>query len=322
MKAGHRASRWRDVRLWLLIASVAMLAATALRPVVTLERGVFRHLLVFDITQSMNVRDVELDGQPISRLELSKRAAVEALDDLPCGSSVGLGVFTGHRTFVLSTPVEVCAHYGELARMIEVVDWRMAWIARSEVAKGLYSALLASQEVGADTTPIFVSDGHEAPPINPGFRPRFDGLPGNVKGAIGGVGGMMPVPIPKLAPDGSQRGFWQASEVLQVDPYTLGRSGSVSESMVGVEGNDVEQRIAAGTEHLSSLRESYLRRLADELRLGYRRIDTPADMSALLLSTELATSRAADTDLRWLVASIGLLALVAVNLLPVRSREL
>lgn len=299
------------------MTALIMLGATALRPTFLLERDVYRHLLVFDISQSMNVRDVTLGDRATSRLEFSKSAAVEALGDLPCGSSVGLGIFTGHRTFVLSMPVDVCEHYGELAGMIGAIDWRMAWLARSEIAKGLHSALLASEAMGRETTLVFFTDGHEAPPIHPDFRPRYEGQPGTVKGALGGIGGMTPVPIPKLAPDGTALGYWKATEVLQVDPYTLGRPGSVSrESMVGVEQSTMAERIAHGTEHLSSLRESYLETLAGELRLAYRRIRSPADMSKLLRSPGLTISRPAMTDLRWVLALVALVALVSSHLLP------
>ena len=297
--------------------ALVMLGSTTLEPAFPLARSVYRHLLIFDITQSMNVRDMSIGEQPVSRLEFAKAAVIEALGRLPCGSRVGLGVFTGHRSFVLSTPVDVCEHYGELARMIAAIDWRMAWVAKSEVAKGVHSALLASKTVGDDATLVFLSDGHEAPPIHPDYRPRFDGQPGAVNGALGGIGGTTPVPIPKLAPDGRLIGYWQADEVLQVDTYTLGRSGSVSEeSMVGVEASIVAQRIAAGTEHLSLLREAYLETLARGLRLTYRRIHSAADMSDLLRSHELAITRVARTDLRWLAALIALVALVTVHLLP------
>ena len=308
------------MRLWLLIIAFLTLGSTALEPSFPLARSVYRHLLIFDITQSMNVRDTSIGGQPSSRLEFAKAAVVEALGDLPCGSRVGLGVFTGHRSFVLSTPVDVCEHYGELARMISAIDWRMAWVAKSEVAKGVHSALLASKTVGDETTLVFLTDGHEAPPIHPDYRPRFEGQPGEVSGALGGIGGTTPVPIPKLASDGSHMGYWTAEEVLQVDSFTLGRSGSVSEeSLVGVEPGVVAQRVAAGTEHLSSLRESYLETLARELRLAYRRIHSAANLSDLLLARELAITRVASTDLRWLAALLALVALVATHLLPAGS---
>lgn len=317
MSAGYRINRWADLRLWLLILGLVLLGSTALRPAIPFESSTYRHLLVFDITQSMNVRDMSLRGQSSTRLEFAKAAVVAALGRLPCGSNVGLGIFTGHRTFVLSTPVDVCKNFGELVRMIGAIDWRMAWTAKSEIAKGVHSALLASEALGNETTLVFLTDGHEAPPINPDYRPRFDGRPGKVNGALGGIGATSPVPIPKLDADGKQTGFWKPEDVLQVDAFTLGRSGSVAqESLVGVEPGIVAQRIAVGTEHLSSLRERYLEQLARELRLAYRRIHSTAEMSELLLSRGLAMTRIVSTDLRWLAALLAMLALLAIHVLP------
>ena len=307
--------------MWLLLTAAALLTVTLLGPALTIERDVFRHLLVFDITQSMQVRDAEWRGQSVSRLELAKQAAIQSLPDLPCGSSVGLGIFTGHRTFALSTPVEVCTHYGELTQMIAAVDWRMAWVARSEVAKGIHSGLLATRKMGREARLIFLTDGHEAPPIHADFRPEFKGEPGIVRGAIAGLGGLMPVPIPKLDSSGNQRGFWNADEVLQIDPFTLGRSTSVpGESMIGVDQSVLLERLAGGTKHLSSLREAYLGQLARELQLAYRRIQAPRELSELLVSPQFAVRREAQTDLRWVAGLGALIALAAVYLWPATWR--
>ena len=60
----------------------------------TIEQDRFRHVIVFDITQSMNVADLRVDGRPVSRLEEAKREATEAIADPPCGSEVGIALFT------------------------------------------------------------------------------------------------------------------------------------------------------------------------------------------------------------------------------------
>lgn len=112
--------------------------------------------------------------------------------------------------------------------MVENLDWRMAWVARSEVAKGLHSALNVAEELGAQTTMVFLTDGHEAPPINPAYAPRFSGVVGEVDGVLAGVGGVVPVPIPKLDERGALTGYWSADEVLQIDVFSMGRRGSVS----------------------------------------------------------------------------------------------
>ena len=68
---------------------------------------------------------------------------------------------------------------------------------------------------------------------------------------------------------------------MQVDTFTLGRSTSVSEGFAGADdGDHVQARIAAGTEHLSALREEYLRSLARGLRLQYRRVESVGDLGS------------------------------------------
>ena len=93
--------------------------------------------------------------------------------------------------------------------------------------------------------------------------------------------------------------------------------------MVGVDMSDVAGRIAAGTEHLSSLREAYLQQLAGETRLDYFRPETPQQLANWLRQPGYARHKPVDTDLRWLPGILAtlclLLACVAVTTLR-RSR--
>ena len=52
--------------------------------------------------------------------------------------------------------------------------------------------------------------------------------------------------------------------------------------MVGIDNTDVARRIASGREHLSSLREPYLRQLATALGLHYHRLETPEALARRL----------------------------------------
>ncbi len=301
-----------DAQLVLLLIAAVLLLAALGRPTAKLEREVYRFVFTFDVTQSMNVSDAVLNGAPVTRLEFARAAVRRTLEQLPCGSQLGLAIFTEHRSFLLFSPVEVCDNYTAISTMLDKVDWPMAWAARSEVAKGLYSSLALAGSLGKETRVVFLTDGHEAPPVHPEFRPRFSGTPGAVNGAITGVGGSMPVPIPRLDKEGKVVGNWTAREVLQVDTYSLGRGATVeAEPMVGVDMSDVAGRIAAGTEHLSSLREVYLQQLARETRLDYYRPETPQQLANWLTQSAFANHKPADTDLRWLP---GMLATLSVLL--------
>lgn len=301
-----------DTQLVLLLVASVLLFAALGRPTAELEREVYRFVITFDVTQSMNVSDAALPGASVTRLDFARAAVRRTLEKLPCGSQLGLAIFTEHRSFLLFSPVEVCDNYTEISTILDRVDWRMAWAARSEVAKGLYSSLSLASLLGKETRIVFLSDGHEAPPVHAEFRPRFSGTPGEISGALIGIGGSKPMPIPRLNNAGKVVGNWTAREVLQVDTYSLGRGANVeAEPMVGVDMSDVAGRIAAGTEHLSSLREVYLQQLAGETRLDYFRPETPQQLANWLTQSAYTNQKPVDTDMRWLP---GMLAMLSVLL--------
>ena len=316
----HRASP-SGARFAMLAAALALTAAGLAKPMVPLPADVFRHLVVFDITQSMNVGDAMSGAPTLTRLEHAKAAVLEAAAALPCGSELGLGLFTGHRTFLLIAPVEVCTGYPDLAAAVRAVDWRMAWKARSEIAKGVHSGLGIARSLGPHTILVFLTDGHEAPPLHPELRPDFGAEPGAVRGLLAGVGGPVPLPIPKLDPQGKSLGYWGAEDVMQVDEWSLGRGTSVSESYAGTDGGSTQDRIEAGTEHLSALREPYLRSLAIGLGLHYRRVGSAGDLGSALRHPEFANEVETITDLRPLLAGVAALLLAGSYVAPAKRRR-
>ena len=305
----------------MLVAALALAAAALGKPMLPLPSDVFRHLVVFDITQSMNVGDAVPGNETLTRLEHAKSVVLEAAAALPCGSELGLGLFTGHRTFLLLAPVEICATYPDLAATVRAVDWRMAWTARSEIAKGVHSGLRIAAALGPQTVLVFLTDGHEAPPLHPELRPDFGLEPGSVRGLLAGVGGPVPLPIPKLDPQGMSLGHWGAEDVMQVDELSLGRGTSVSEGYAGTEAGAVQARIDSGTEHLSALRETYLRTLADGLRLHYRRVGSAGDLRSALRHPDFANDLRAMTDIRPWLAGVAALLVAGSYFVPPRRRR-
>ena len=178
---------------------------------------------------------------------------------------------------------------------------------------------------------LFLTDGHESPPVNARYRPSFTVERGEIRGLIVGVGGDVLLPIPKFDPSGNPQGLWGANEVLQVDPRSLGRGGSVGgEQMVDPE--EAQARplpgVTPGAEHLSSLREDYLRLLAGETGLSYQRLGDEVLLLEALSSDKLAHAAPAVLDLRpWLgVGALLCLLLPLLSplllplLLPLRPR--
>ena len=302
--------------LWLLSG---LLALALWDPGWTATRQRHELLIVLDVTQSMLVADMPQpeagpEAPAVSRLARSRELLARTLAQLPCGTRVGLGLFTEYRSLLLMTPVEVCDNYRELKATLRSIDTQMAWSGNSEVAKGLHGALRAAATLARPPAVVFVTDGHEAPPVNPRYRPRFDGEVGAVGGLIIGVGGDRPLPIPRRDPNGRPIGTWSAGDVLQVDPRSLGRGGSQGGERMVDEAGAVSPMPGAtpGREHLSALREDYLKLLARELKLNYQRLVDADALRSALLAPELAHAVPARVSLRWSASLAALLVWVGL----------
>lgn len=293
MSAGTRERGFNRVRHWLMPVALIALIAAVVMPQVTLPRNTFDYIVTFDITQSMDVEDVSLNGVPVSRLKFARAAMRDALGRLPCGSKVGWSVFTGQRTLLLLPPIEVCNNYDALLVSLDTIDARMRWTNWSRIAEGgVYSAARVAQEVGHDAAVVFVTDGQEAPPVLPTRALMRDINPAGIKGWLIGVGGDQPAAIPKTDADGNRIGYWQAEDVIQV-PITPG-------SDVPVETH----------EELSELRGQYLGFVAGQTGLGYRRLWTTRALSDAMLDARFEHREPVPTDLRWCPALLALLLFV------------
>ncbi|MCZ7596255.1 MAG: VWA domain-containing protein [Hyphomicrobium sp.] len=158
-----------DMRTWLVAGALAFALIALFAPRIDLTRDAYDVLAVIDITTSMNTRDEASGAETVSRLQAAKTALREMLAKLPCGSHLGLGFFTERRTFLLFDPIEVCENFAAIDEAIAQLDWRMAWEGDSYVSRGLYSAIEVAKSLDADL--IFITDGHELPPL------PFSGLP-------------------------------------------------------------------------------------------------------------------------------------------------
>jgi mxaL protein len=279
------ARRFRNPRVLLLILAALMLAPVFARPSIPISQPVLRYLFVVDITQSMNVRDYTVDGQPVDRLTFVKLALIKVVQGLPCGSFVGIGLFTGWQTEVLFDPIEVCHHRREMDEVIRYVDWRMTWAPQSNIARGLRDGLskLGSRKRRASL--VFFTDGDEAPDW--GDAPTTGRHPPRAapRGLIVGVGDLRSSAIPLLNQWGRTTGYFQRE----------------------------------GQPYLSALKEDYLRRLGNRTGLAYHRLRSPGPLLELLRSTRYADARPARLDVRWAFGAAAWCLLLAVYV-PVALR--
>jgi len=272
----------RDPRFAVLAGALVLVLLTFVVPPLRLTRDGVEMLAVIDITGSMNVRDYTgPDGKPASRLDTAKAALRELVAGLPCGSRVALGLFTERRTFLLFEPIEVCADFTPLDGAIAGLDWRMAWEADSRVAAGLHRAIAQAADLGTDL--VFVTDGQEAPPLPSTGGPAFEGRPGAVRGLIVGAGGYTLSPIPKFSDRGRETGFYAEADVQQENRFGPPPPGAEQREGYNARNSPFGASAGTGTEHLSSVRESYLRQLAGETGLAYAHLDGPGGLHRPLI---------------------------------------
>jgi mxaL protein len=270
---------------------LGLLLLALLMPRVELPRNSYSYLVVFDISQSMNVEDYELDGVPVSRLDYAREAVRRVLPKLPCGSQIGWGAFTGYQTLLLMTPVEVCEHYNDLLASVGQIDGRMRWSNASEITKGVYWSVVAAQATELRPDIVFMTDGHEAPPLDAAYAPRmFEDLTGPaIQGWLIGVGGVMPRPIPKIDEEGRRQGYWRAYEVVH-GPSTGEDPGSAGE-------------------HLSGVREAHLGAVAEQVGFQSAPLVDAASLYAAMSDQRFVRRRSTPTDLSWIPVALALFVL-------------
>lgn len=270
-----------------ILVALLLLLASVLMPPFNLDQPVQDIQVTFDITQSMNVEDADIDRVGVSRLGMAKTAAQSLLSNLPCGSRIGWSVFTGQRSITLVTPLDVCLHYAGLLASLDKIDGRMRWVEASSIGRGLHQSMRAAQSIGDDIAVVFISDGHEAPPLRQGQRAMPDTAKMNVDGLIVGVGGDTPTRIPKSDTEGRLTGFWQAEDVVQQSNLSTGQS----------------------REELSRLHEDHLIRLGQLADLTYLQLSTVDALTDAVRNARFSQIKSVPTDLGWVPALLALLAL-------------
>lgn len=130
------------------------------------------------------------------------------------------------------------------------------------------------------------------------------------------MGGAKLSPIPKLDDQGRLAGYVGAEEVPHASRFGLPEKAP--ELVEGYNARNAPFGSAAvqGSEHLSSLKESYLRELAGESGLGYHRLEAAEGLIEAWSAPEFAEIRPTATDLRPWPAALALAALVWAYLRP------
>ncbi|MDT8371178.1 MAG: VWA domain-containing protein [Gammaproteobacteria bacterium] len=291
----------------IMLVIFLLISAALFMPKVDRTVKVMDMLFVIDITQSMDVKDVEFKGQQISRLDWAKDYVRRTLLELPCGAHVGLSVFSEARSLILINPVEVCGNYNDLIQMLTKIDGPMAWVNSSEVSKALFTAMKQAQLIDSKPSIVFLTDGHESPPLHATLFPKYQGDLGIISGVIVGMGGDELLPIPRRDEAGMPtKEVWQANEVMQQNVYVSSR---------GDLGKENAQK--AQTEHLSSQKKVHLTELAKRVEFEY--LASPDDPDQLIDTlVDIAKTREQVVSYDWApwLATLALI-LLGLTYLPV-----
>lgn len=300
----------KDFRCWLLSAALIAVLLIFSHPQQIEQRPLYQLTVIVDITRSMNTEDYQLGDKAVSRLQFVKQALREQLLRLPCQSKLALGVFTERRSTLLFEPIEVCSGFAEIDAAIAALDWRMAWAADSRIASGLANTLEMLKDKGQ--TLLFLTDGQEAPPPNPRYKPDLAALKSASQGVIVGVGGDQLTPIPKFNAKGQREGFYQPDDVPHRSSF--GESDLNPEKIEGYNARNAPFGNAAanGDEHMSRLHEVYLRQLANESGLHYQRLTDADSLQQAWQQADFAKPSPVSIDVGWRYALLALGLLVGV----------
>lgn len=290
---------WKNGALCYLLASI-MLIPVWFSPYIKLNSVVQDTLFVMDISESMNVRDVDYPRPQTSRLELAKSSVREAMANLPCGSRVSVALFAGDESVVLFEPLEVCRHFPAIEQVVSRLDTRMRWIGDSYVTKGLLSSIKEAEKRQLNI--VMVTDGDEMPHHSAPRLTDLIDLKTRTKGLILGVGGEAPQPIPHL--DGNQQiiGYWTQEEAVL--------EGNHPNLLAYVKTLQNGEKAVAGAldevgEHLSAYNKVFMRDIALASKMHLQKVNKPDDAIKALQDSVFKKQAIAERDARWIFALIS-----------------
>lgn len=269
-------------------------------------------MFVIDISESMNVPDADYPRQGSRRLQHAQALVGDMMAALPCGSRTTLGLFAGDEVVVLFEPLEVCAHYPAIEKIVSQLQTRMRWIGDSWVVRGVKAGLDAAKQRNMQL--VFVTDADEMPHHE---HPRVAELlpyKRQVQGLLIGVGRPSPQPVPHLNALGEVARYWTPEEAVIQGNYP----NLLAEVKALPPGQAMSADMAAEVrEHQSQFNESLMQQMASALDFSYiRAASAPAAMAAL---RQLDSGSEAETaqDARWMLGGVALVLILISWFWPV-----
>lgn len=292
MQLGIRA--WQNGSLMLILAMVALIPVW-FSPTTQIFSQVQDTLFVIDISESMNVQDVDYPKPRASRLTLAKEIVRDSMASLPCGSRVSVALFAGDESIVLFEPLEVCRHFSAMEQVVARLDTRMRWVGDSWIVRALTLAIKEAQK--RDLNIMMVTDGDEMPRHSAPRLTELLEIKGKTKGLLIGVGGEALQPIPKLNEQQHIIGYWTPEEAVL--------EGNHPNLLAYVKSLAPGERANPGTldevsEHLSAMNKPFMTAIADAIHYPFVHTQHPQQALHALNTTTFKKSAPAERDACWI----------------------
>ena len=259
---------FKDNRDTTLIGFAMLLLIMALlQPSIPFKRNIYSYFFIIDITQSMNVVDMKINGQPASRLHYTKKMLHETISSLPCGTKVGMGLFSGVNVVSLYFPIDVCENFSSIKDTIDHIDWRSAWTANSRVRESMLATAQVLNNFPEPAQVVFFSDGEEAPRLHSFNTRDLSTLQGADGWLLVGIGSLQGAAIPKFTEKNQLLGYW-SHESMQLAPGAapIAAAGLLNRK------NDIAENL--NDRYLAKLSEASMQTMAKEMGASYVRGDS------------------------------------------------
>jgi len=287
----------------LLGGAMFCLLAALFQPSIPIKHNIYTYLLVADISQSMNTADMQINGNPATRIAYTQALLHETVSSLPCGTKVSIGLFAGNSVAALYTPIEVCANFAAIQDTIDHLDWRNAWSGNSRIRESFYSIARAVRGFPEPAQVILVTDGEEAPKLHAFNTKNLTNFQGADGWLLVGVGTEKGAAIPKLSDKNQLIGFW-SNESFALQPGIA----QISESTLGTRDDNVA---GENDRFISKLDSEYLKSIAKEIGGTYVHGDNVHNLLDAMKNQKPARRDIAPFDLSWILASIAALLLLS-----------
>jgi mxaL protein len=293
----------RDITL--LSIALLLLVIALFKPTIPIKRNIYSYMLVADISQSMNVVDMQLNGKPVSRMKYQQHLLHRIIGEMPCGTQVSIGLFAGVSVAALYTPIEVCQNFAAIEDTIDHLDWRNGWSGNSRVRESMVTLAKLIRSFPEPAQVVYFSDGEETPKLHIFNTRDLTGFQGGKDWLLVGIGSDKGTAIPKLDEKNQLIGYWSA-ESFAMQPGVA----QIAQENIGAREDSVAS--SESDRYMSRLDEKYLISVAKEISANYVNGKSLQNILAAMKKQPPARREKAAFDLKWIIAGIaGLLFLAA-----------